>query len=219
MRVVLVGGGKVGSFLAMELVSAGHFVAVVEANEDRAQAVADDVNAVVIHGDGTNVGVLEAASVRDADWLLAVTGLDEVNLVACELGQTLGAERVLARLNTPWNRPTFDALKIPVVGITDLMVQVISQEVAVSQLHRIAVIGRGQLSLCELDIPPGFAPIELQHLTLPEPSVVVAVSREDHVIVPQATTQLLPGDRITAVTTIAQESELHRVFAPSVEQS
>ena len=165
MKVVLVGGGKVGSFLAMELVSAGHFVAVVEANEDRAQAVADDVNAVVIHGDGTNVGALEAASVRDADWLLAVTGLDEVNLVACELGQTLGADRVLARLNTPWNRPTFDALKIPVVGITDLMVQVISQEVAVSDLHRIAVIGRGELSLCELDIPRSFTPIELQNLT------------------------------------------------------
>lgn len=219
MRVVLVGGGKVGSFLAMELVSAGHFVAVVEANEGRAQAVADDVNAVVVHGDGTNVGVLEAASVGDADWLLAVTGLDEVNLVACELGQTLGAARVLARLNTPWNRPTFDALKIPVVGITDLMVQVISQEVAVSQLHRIAVIGRGQLSLCELDISPGFTPIELQDLTLPEPSVVVAVLREDHVIVPQATTQLRPGDRITAVTTIAQESELHQVFAPNAEQS
>ncbi len=219
MKVVLVGGGKVGSFLAMELVSAGHFVAVVEANEDRAQAVADDVNAVVIHGDGTNVGALEAASVRDADWLLAVTGLDEVNLVACELGQTLGADRVLARLNTPWNRPTFDALKIPVVGITDLMVQVISQEVAVSDLHRIAVIGRGELSLCELDIPRSFTPIELQNLTLPEPSVVVAVLREDHAIVPQATTQLRPGDRITAVTTIAQESELHQVFAPSDEQS
>ncbi len=219
MKVVLVGGGKVGSFLAMELVSAGHFVAVVESNEDRAQAVADDVNAVVIHGDGTNVGALEAASVRDADWLLAVTGLDEVNLVACELGQTLGADRVLARLNTPWNRPTFDALKIPVVGITDLMVQVISQEVAVSDLHRIAVIGRGELSLCELDIPRSFTPIELQNLTLPEPSVVVAVLREDHAIVPQATTQLRPGDRITAVTTIAQESELHQVFAPSDEQS
>ncbi|MCL1692662.1 MAG: NAD-binding protein [Actinomycetia bacterium] len=219
MRVVLIGGGKVGAFLARELVSAGHFVAVIEESEDRAQALSDEVDAVVIHGDGTNVEKLKSASVHDADWLVAVTGLDEVNLVACELGLTLGADRVLARLNNPWNRPTFDALKIPVVGITDLMVQVISQEVAVSQLHRVAVIGRGELSLCELDIPRGFAPIELQHLTLPEPSVVVAIAREDDVIVPQATTELRPGDRITAVTTIAQESALHQVFAPNGNQS
>lgn len=219
MRVVLIGGGKVGSFLALELVSAGHFVAVVEAREDRAQALADDVGAVVIHGDGTNVDKLKSASVDDADWLVAVTGLDEVNLVACELGRTLGAKRVLARLNAPRNRPTFDALEIPVVGITDLMVDVISQEVAVSQLQRTAVLGKGQLSLCEIDIPPEFDPIELRDLLLPAPSIVVVVQRKDQAIVPEATTRLLPGDRIAAVTTIAQESELHRVFAPSGDES
>lgn len=219
MRVVLIGGGKVGWFLARELVSAGHFVAVVEESEDRAQTVADDVDAVVVHGDGTNVGVLEAASVHDADWLLAVTGLDEVNLVACELGLTLGAKRVLARLNAPWNRPTFDALKIPVVGITDLMVQVVSQELAVSQLERIAVLGRGQLSLCEYEIDAGFDPTALQDLELPAPSLIAVIVRGDKVIIPEATTRLLPGDRITAVTTVAQEAELHRVFATHSEQS
>ncbi|MGB5657608.1 MAG: NAD-binding protein [Acidimicrobiia bacterium] len=213
MRVLLIGGGKVGSWLAQELVSQGHLVALVEESEDRAQAVADDVDAVVIHGDGTDVGVLEAADVHNADWLLAVTGLDEVNLVSCQLGLTLGAKRVLARLNTPLNRATFEALKIPVIGITDLMVQVISQEVAVSQLARIAVIGRGQLSLSEYEIPESFTPTRIQDLTLPERSLIVAIQRDDQVTVPKATTRLLPGDRITAVTTVAQESNLQKVFA------
>jgi trk system potassium uptake protein TrkA len=213
MRVLLIGGGKVGSWLAQELVSQGHLVALVEESEDRAQAVADDVDAVVIHGDGTDVGVLQAADVHNADWLLAVTGLDEVNLVSCQLGLTLGAKRVLARLNTPLNRATFEALKIPVIGITDLMVQVISQEVAVSQLARIAVIGRGQLSLSEYEIPESFTPTRIQDLTLPERSLIVAIQRDDQVTVPKATTRLLPGDRITAVTTVAQESNLQKVFA------
>lgn len=213
MRVLLIGGGKVGSWLAQELVSQGHLVALVEESEDRAQAVADDVAAVVIHGDGTDVGVLEAADVHNADWLLAVTGLDEVNLVSCQLGLTLGAKRVLARLNAPLNRATFEALKIPVIGITDLMVQVISQEVAVSQLARIAVIGRGQLSLSEYEIPESFTPTRIQDLKLPERSLIVAIQRDDQVTVPKATTRLLPGDRITAVTTVAQESNLQQVFA------
>ena len=213
MRVLLIGGGKVGSWLAQELVSQGHLVALVEEGEDRAQAVADDVDAVVIHGDGTDVGVLEAADVHNADWLLAVTGLDEVNLVSCQLGLTLGAKRVLARLNTPLNRATFEALKIPVIGITDLMVQVISQEVALSQLARIAVLGRGQLSLSEYEIPASFTPTRIQDLKLPERSLIVAIQRDDQVTVPKATTRLLPGDRITAVTTVAQESNLQQVFA------
>jgi len=218
MRVLLIGGGKVGSWLAQELVSQGHLVALVEESEDRAQAVADDVAAVVIHGDGTDVGVLEAADVHNADWLLAVTGLDEVNLVSCQLGLTLGAKRVLARLNAPLNRATFEALKIPVIGITDLMVQVISQEVAVSHLARIAVIGRGQLSLSEYEIPESFTPTRIQDLKLPERSLIVAIQRDDQVTVPKATTRLLPGDRITAVTTVAQESNLQQVFAINGEK-
>ena len=218
MRMLLIGGGKVGSFLASNLVSAGHFVALVEETQERSESVADDVNAVVIHGDGTNVGVLEAAGVREADWLLAVTGRDEVNFVACQLGLALGVKHVLARLNTPWNRATFEALKIPVVGITSLMVQVISQEVELSQLERIAVIGRGQLSLCAYEIPEGFPPTELRDLKLPAPSLIAAIVRADQVIVPEAGTHIRPGDRITAVTTVAQESALQKIFGGNGDQ-
>jgi trk system potassium uptake protein TrkA len=213
MRALLVGGGKIGSFLARELLGADHAVAVVEANSERAEALADDVDVVVIHGDGTDVGMLRAGDIDRADWLLAVTGLDEVNLVACQLGMMLGAKRVLARLNNPLNRPTFDALEIPVVGVTDLIVQIMSQEIAASDLERIAVLGRGQLSLCEFELPNGFASTLIEDLELPRPSVIAVVLRGDIAIVPEATTRLEPGDRITAVTTVALESTLHDVFA------
>ncbi|MDH3500070.1 MAG: NAD-binding protein [Acidimicrobiia bacterium] len=213
MRVLLIGGGKVGSFLARELVAADHAVTVIEANPDRAQAITDDVDAVVLQGDGTDVGLLEAADVHRSDWLLAVTGLDEVNLVACQLGLTLGAKRVLARLNNPLNRPTFEALGLPVVAVTDLMVHVISQEVAVSDIERIAVLGRGQLSLCEIQLPEDFEAVRIVDLELPQPALIAVVLRGDEAIVPGATTRLHPGDRITAVTTVANEAALHTLFA------
>lgn len=212
MRVVLVGGGKVGSFLAKELLPAGHGVTVIEPDPDRAQMLADEEEAVVIQGDGTNVSVLEAGDAHRADWLFAVTGRDEVNLVACQLALALGTKHVLARLNNPLNRSTFEALGIPVVGVTDLMVQVITQEMAVSELDRVAVLGKGALSLCELDVPVGFNPVKVSDLDLPVPSLIAAVVRGDEVFVPEAETVLLPGDRIAAVTTVALESALQEVF-------
>jgi trk system potassium uptake protein TrkA len=210
--MLLVGGGKVGSFLARELVSEGHFVAVVEPNAERAQSLADDVNAVVIHGDGTDVSVLSAADVADSDWLLAVTGRDEVNLVACQLGSTLGSKHVIARLNAPANRATFEALHIPVVAVTDLMVRVISQEIAAAGLERIALVGRGQVSVLEFEVPDSFPPSEIRTIDLPDPTVLAAVVRGAEVIVPGANTVIGPGDRITAVTSVTQEDALRQVF-------
>ncbi len=218
MRMLLVGGGKVGSFLARELVTEGHFVAVVEPNAERAQSLADDIDAVVIHGDGTDVSVLRAADVADADWLLAVTGRDEVNLVACQLGTTLGAKHIIARLNAPANRATFEALHIPVVAVTDLMVRVISQEIATAGLERIALVGRGQVSVLEFEVPLSFRPSEIRTIDLPDPTVLAAVVRGTEVIVPSASTVIVPGDRITAVTAVEYEDALRRVFADRRER-
>jgi trk system potassium uptake protein TrkA len=213
VRILIVGGGKVGSFLALELISEGHVVTVVEINEERAQGIADDVPAIVLEGDGTNVSVLKAGDIHRTDWLLAMTGLDEVNLVACQLGSSLGCKKVLARLNNPYNRATFDALGIPVVGVTDLIVQVISQEIAVADLERIAVLGRGHLSLLELEIPAGFPPTRLRDLDLPIPSLIAVLLRGEDVIIPDADAELRPGDRITAVTTVANEAVFQSAFA------
>ena len=125
MRVTLIGGGKVGSFLSRELHDAGHAVTVVEDHAGRAKTLTDDSKVLVLEGDGTDINLLMGADTGRADWVLAVTGLDEVNLVACQLAITLGARHVLARLNNPLNRPTFEARKIPVVAVTDVMATLI----------------------------------------------------------------------------------------------
>lgn len=212
MRIILVGGGKVGSHLARELTEAGHVVTVIEQVERRSQELSDESRVLVFEGDGTDVSVLKAADVNRTDWTLGVTGLDEVNLVACQLALTLGSKRVLARLNNPRNRPTFDALNIPVVAVTDLMADVISREVAVPDLGRLALIGKGDLSICEIDVPGGFSAVKVADLGLPRPTVLVAVLRDEHAWLPEGRTEIRPGDRITAVTTLVNEQALHDVF-------
>lgn len=202
MRITLIGGGKVGSFLAKELFKAGHVVTVIEEAHNHAEALSDDSKVLVLEGDGTDINLLKAADTDRSDWVLAVTGLDEVNLVACQLAMTLGAEHVLARLNNPLNRPTFEALEIPVVAVTDVMATLISREVEVDEFRHITLLGRGEVSVYEIDVPEDVEPVPVAELRLPKGSLLIALVSGDDVSVPTASTILRPGDQVTAVSEV-----------------
>jgi len=211
VRIIIIGAGKIGRHLARELADAGHAVTVAESDAEVARHLAESVDALVLEGDGTSMSVLRSAEVSRADWLLAVTGQDEVNLTACELAETLGAKRVLARLNDPRNRATFDALGIPVVAVTDLISQLISREIDFFHLERIALLARGRISLIEVEVGSGIPARMVAELGLPPQTVLVAVTREGEkgeVLVPRGETVIKPGDRVLAVTSVDQESEV-----------
>lgn len=212
MRILLIGGGKVGSFLARELHKAGHVVTVIEDAHGHAEALTDEMKVLVLEGDGTDVNLLKAADADRADWVLAVTGLDEVNLVACQLALTLGAGRVLARLNNPLNRPTFDALDIPVVAVTDVMATLISREVEVGEFRHIALLGRGEVSVYEIDLPDRFEERPVAEIRLPPGCLLVTIVRGDQAYVPTAATRLRPGDQVTAVSSIELEDKVREAL-------
>jgi trk system potassium uptake protein TrkA len=212
VRVILIGGGKVGSYLARELSKSGHVVTVIEESHNHAATLADDSKVLVLEGDGTDVGLLESADVHRADWVLAVTGLDEVNLVACQLALTLGADKVLARLNNPLNRPTFDALDVPVVAVTDLMATLISREVEVAEFRHITLLGRGELVVYEVDVPSHFDERPVPELRLPKGALLVALVRGDEVRVPTATTVVKPGDQVTAVSNVEHQDSVKQAL-------
>lgn len=208
MRVTLIGGGKVGSFLAKELFKAGHVITVIEEAHHHAEALSDDSKVLVLEGDGTDINLLKAADTDRSDWVLAVTGLDEVNLVACQLALTLGAKHVLARLNNPLNRPTFEALEIPVVAVTDVMATLISREVEVDELRHITLLGRGEISVYEIDVPEDVESVPVAELRLPKGSLLIALVSGDDVNVPTASTILRPGDQVTAVSSIELQGQV-----------
>ncbi|MFO7548386.1 MAG: NAD-binding protein [Acidimicrobiia bacterium] len=209
MRVVIVGCGKIGSFLARELRQAGRPVIAIDTSEERTRRVTEETGALGVVGDGTDLGLLRDVELRPDDFVVAATGIDEVNLVACQLARTVfGIDRVLARLNDPRNRPTFEALEIPVVSVTNLIVQVISQEVDVTDLERVALIGRGEISVVEIPLPAGHPVITPAAVELPESSIIVAVERPDGVIVPSGDTELRPGDRVLIVSLVHLEDEV-----------
>lgn len=83
MKVIVVGGGKIGFYLTQTLLEHGHEPVLIEKDPDVCLRVANSLDLPVIQGDGTVLDTLENAGIRDCDALIGVSGQDESNLVAC----------------------------------------------------------------------------------------------------------------------------------------
>lgn len=115
MRIVIVGAGAVGSYLAARLSREGQDVVVVEGDVHRAAELQSSIDALVIQGNGASPATLREAGAPGADLLIAVSNSDGVNVLACHAGSVLGVERTVARIEDP----------AVVAGIGDLGVDVI----------------------------------------------------------------------------------------------
>ncbi len=132
MKIIIVGGGKVGTSLALLLLEKGYNVKVVEAAREKISRLQQDLPAdVVALGNGTDPVVLEAAGILGVDVVAATTGQDETNLVVTNLARfVFNVPRVVARVNNPKNAWMFT----PVMGVdvavnqADLMARLIAKE-------------------------------------------------------------------------------------------
>jgi trk/ktr system potassium uptake protein len=200
VRALVIGGGKVGSYLARRLAASHHAVSVIEPRESVAMKVVGQTGVLVFQGDGTDVDLLKRADVHRSDWAFAVTGQDDANLVSAQLARTLGARNVLARLNDPANGPTFEALGIRTVAVTDLMVDVIERDLLVGELGATALAAHGRISITEFDVPVGFPTTRIAEMSLPRSAVVIAIERPDRIVIPHGGTKVRAGDRVVAAS-------------------
>ena len=218
MYVVISGGGKVGSYLAHNLVKKGHGVALIEKRSGVLEKLAEELptKVLLIEGDGCEMKYQEDAGVGHADIFAAVTGNDDDNLVSCQLARThFGVKRTVARINSPRNEHIFHALGIEGISSTTIIGQLIEEEATIGDIIRLHTLKKGQISLAEIDLPNEDCLVcskKVYELNLPEESVLVAIVRGDKVIVPKGDTVMERGDRVLAVTAIGKEEELRRIL-------
>jgi trk system potassium uptake protein TrkA len=131
MYIVINGGGKIGEFLATEMLESGHAVAVIEKNPKKAERLALllDKAVLVINGDGCDSTVQADAGVDNADIFVATTGADDVNLVSCEIATMIhSAKRSIARVNNPKNERIFLKIGVEAVSSTFVIARMIESE-------------------------------------------------------------------------------------------
>jgi trk system potassium uptake protein TrkA len=214
MKVMIIGGGKVGGCLASLLLTGGHQVKLIEVRKEEISHLQNELSRdVVILGNGTDPNVLESAGIYNAQVVAAATGADEVNLVITSLARfEFQVPRTIARINNPKNAWMFT----PDMGVdvalnqAELMAHLIAEEMSLGDMMTLLKLRKGQYSLVEEKVAPESlaAGKALRDLRLPEKCVLAVVIRKGELMIPDSGTVLQPADEVLAVVSTNHVKDL-----------
>ncbi len=207
MHIVIVGGGAIGKELASNLVSKRQTVAVVEQDLRRISELEENANVLVVNGNGADIETLEKAKIGSARMLIAVTTIDEVNMIACMVAKKKGVPITVARIQDPGHAEHEDSrgLSREQIGIDF----VISPERAVAQeivkmiffpdAEEIEYFAEGKVMMVRLSVTEEseIANRTLKDLQLNAGFIVVGIKRSNgDFIIPGGEDQMSRGDKV-----------------------
>jgi trk system potassium uptake protein TrkA len=212
MKIVVVGAGKVGYYLAKRLYHGKHIVSIVEKDKSTCEEIAKELEVLVINGDGCDPAILEEAGVKHADVVAAVTGEDEDNIIVCQLSKELfHTRRTVGRVNNPDNERVFAELGIDVpVDATMIIGKIIEEEVSFADFVNLMSFKRGKLAIVRVDLSADSPVVnkKIKDIELPKDAVLVSIVRGEEVILPKGNTVLVAGDDIIAMAMVGNEASL-----------
>lgn len=213
MYIIIVGGGEVGSYLARTLLGEGHEILVIESDRRRTKLISEELGDVIMRGDGCEARTLEEVGTGRADMLIAVTGDDEDNLVACQVAKyKFNVPQTIARIKNPMYVGLFEQLGIDAaVCSTELILAHIGQVLPSKPIVPLIKLRAQGLEVVEVKIPPESKMVgrKLSSLSLPEKSLIsLIIGKESGPQIPTDDTILEAEDEIVAVTESGTEKNL-----------
>ncbi len=214
--VIVVGGGRVGYFLARGLMENGIEVCIIEANKEIYELVATQVECPVLLGDGSSTAVLEKAEAQRCNVFVAVSNHDQDNLIACQIArQRFGVPKTIARVKNPRNELLMQSLGVDItVSSTSIIASSILSELPQTRFRQVLNLNAGNLEMMEyrLDAQSPVAGKHLRELEFPATCNLVTIFRDGDAIVPRGDTLLAAGDLVYALTRIDAEAQLRKML-------
>ena len=222
-RVVIAGGGNIGHYVARELEQrqSAAKVKIVEHSRDRALGIADTLKrTVILHGSALDQNLLLEADIQDADTLIALTNVDEVNILSCVMAKKLGCKRNLSLINNP-GYPTFaHALGIDAfVNPRQVTISKILQHVRRGRIRGVHALQNGAAEVIEaeaLETSP-LVGRPLRDIDLPDGIRVGAIFRNGEVITPNGGTVIRANDRAVLFAIAERVRQVEQMFRVSLE--
>lgn len=216
MYVIVIGCGKIGFYLTRALLASDNEVVVIERDAQRSDAAMEEFGNIVIASDGTEPTVQLEAGARRCDLVIATTGSDPTNLVACQVAKwSFDVPRTLAVVTDPAHVGLFRALGVDVpISTTELILSHIQEELPASLVHLLTLQGAASGIVC-LRVPSDSPAVgkSVPLLGLPPGTAVAAVvSKQGEVRTVNDDLRLDANDEIVAITPPEKEDELWRIL-------
>lgn len=199
-KVMILGGGNVGYYLAKRLCKNKIQVTLIEQDRQRCQELSEQLdNVLIIHGDGTDIHLLEEEALSSMDAFVGVTGFDEENLLMALMAKQSGVGKTIAKISRSnyiniIDRLNIDAAINPVYITASSILKYIrgGKVVSVSLL----LGGNAEVTEIILDNDLPLLGKTLMELDLPKGMIIGAIVRDNDVIIPKGSTTLMANDRI-----------------------
>ncbi len=222
-RIVIVGGGNVGAFIANKLIQKDSKIQIkiIEMNAARARAIAKEIpKAVVLHGDALDVDIQKEANVKAAETIIAVTNDDKVNILSSLLAKQAGSKRAITLINNQNFGPLTYSVGIDAfVDPRQTTVSSILQHMRRGRIRSLQNLAGGTAEVLEavaLETSP-LVGKPLREIRLPEGIIIGSVVRGDEVIVPRGGTVIKPDDVVVVFTRLEMIKKVEELFSVRLE--
>ncbi|MFB3044580.1 MAG: Trk system potassium transporter TrkA [Acidimicrobiia bacterium] len=218
MRIIIVGAGAVGSYLAERLSAEGQDVVVIEYDEKRATQLQESIDALVLTGNGASKHLLEEAEADKSDLLIAVSNSDGANVLACFTATELGTKTTIARIEDPELREGADRLGVDVViDPSATTAEELVSIVGIGGASEVIQFADGKLVMVGGIVSPNAAITDgpLRDLRIRQAEwgwVVAALVRDGRTIVAHGDTVVRAGDHALLMTTDDRVAEATRIL-------
>ena len=201
MHIVVLGAGRVGLNLSIFLISDGHDVIVIDHDDDLCSDAANELDALVICGNGTDKKILEEANIKDADIFVAATGNDEVNLFACILVKNYDVPKIFARVSDPSHEEVFKTVGIESVVSPELTAaSYLEKLINRPKIADLVVIGKGNAELLDISVTNRkMFGVKISDISPNKDFIISAIHEKDDVIIPDESTTLQEGCKISVL--------------------
>lgn len=220
-RVLIIGGGRIGYRLAIKLEAQSIYCKIVEKSADRCAVLAEKLNkTVVLHGDGSDQGLLSEENIGDIDVVITLTNDEETNILSSLLAMRMGAGKAITKISKFSYFPLMTAIGIeqvvsPRLSAINSILQHIRRGKVLSaislkgeQAEALEVVA---LETSEIVAKP------LRRIHFPKGSMVAGIIRQSHIIIPTGDSIIEPGDRVIIFAQRKAVNGIEKILAVKLE--
>ncbi|MBU0762547.1 MAG: NAD-binding protein [Candidatus Altiarchaeota archaeon] len=202
MYVIIIGCGNIGKSLATHLISEGNEVVIVENDEERGKALAESMDVVVIHGDGSSTDILKDAGVERSDAVAVLTADDNTNLTICQMLKKFNVPKIVARVNQPEKKDLYVGLEITAsISIVAAAVSQIKNALTKDKGRSMMSIAGGNAEVIEIkQTNEKLDGKKIKDIGLPFGALIGVVYRNGEVLIGTDDTIVRTGDVLTVIT-------------------